>query len=127
MLADTTETVAEKQRKAATINQLACPSYSCSGASGTDVLTRMNEGSGKPSAVIKALKYIGPHSGFEPGRRIKNHKRWPLHYTAHSDYTDHNSANESQLTYSGKWPHMHKYNCCSLDQLKNLYMLYKVS
>ena len=26
------------------------------------------KGSGKPGAVIEALEYISPHSGFEPGR-----------------------------------------------------------
>ena len=34
----------------------------------SNVLPWKDEGSSKPCAVIEALKYIGPHSGFEPGR-----------------------------------------------------------
>ena len=49
MPADTTETVVKTQSKAATINQLACPSYSLY----ADV-PRRDEGSVEPCAVIEA-------------------------------------------------------------------------
>ena len=69
MPADTTETVAEHSARLQPSINLHAPvtafMFSCSG---TDVLPWRNEGSGKPCAVIEALEYIGPHSGFEPGR-----------------------------------------------------------
>ena len=74
------------QRKAATINQFACPSYSlyvqCSAALVPNVLSRRDEGSGKPCAVIEAsYSILASTQDSNPGGRIQNHKRWPLPYT----------------------------------------------
>ena len=56
----------------------------CSAALVPNVLPRRDEGSGKPCAVIEALQYIGPHSGFEPGR--PDSKSWAA-TTLHDHYT----------------------------------------
>ena len=65
------------QRKAATINQLACPSLQplCSADRVPNVLPQWDEGSSKPCAVIEALLYISPTHDLNPGGRIQNHKR----------------------------------------------------
>ena len=63
-----TESVAEhSSRLQPSINLHASVTALCSAALVPNVLPRRDEDSGKPCAVIKALQYIGPQSGFEPG------------------------------------------------------------
>ena len=70
------------QRKAATINQLACPSYSLN----VQLLWYPMYYPGGMKARVSPVQWSKPHSILAPtqdsnlGFRIQNHKRWPLHY-----------------------------------------------
>ena len=64
MPANTTETVVEHSAGLQPSINLHAPAFIFH-CSGTNVLPRRDEGSGKPCAVIEALQYIGLHSGFE--------------------------------------------------------------
>ena len=70
------------QRKAATINQLACPSYSLN----VQLLWYPMYYPGGIKARVSPVQWLKPHSilaptqDSNPGFRIQNHKRWPLHY-----------------------------------------------
>ena len=70
------------QRKAATINQLACPRYSRY----VQLLWYPLYYAGVMKAWVSPVQWSKPHSilapsqDSNPGCRIQNHKRWPLHY-----------------------------------------------
>ena len=70
------------QRKAATINQLACPSYSLN----VQLLWYPMYYPEGMKARVSPVQWSKPHSiltptqDSNPGGRIQNHKRWPLHY-----------------------------------------------
>ena len=70
------------QRKAATINQLACPSYSLY----AQLLWYPMYYPGGMKARVSPVQWSKPYSilaptqDSNPGGRIQNHKRWPLHY-----------------------------------------------
>ena len=70
------------QRKAATINQFACPSYSLY----VQLLWYpMYYPEGMKARVSpvqwsKPNSILAPTQDSNPGGRIQNHKRWPLHY-----------------------------------------------
>ena len=70
------------QRKAATINQLACPSYSFY----VQKIWYPKYNPGGMKARVGPVQWSKPHSILAPTQdsnpdgRIKNHKRWPLHY-----------------------------------------------
>ena len=75
-------TCGRTQRKAATINQLACPSYSLY----VQLLWYPMYYSERMKARVSPVQWSKPHSilpptqDSNPGGRIQNHKRWPLHY-----------------------------------------------
>ena len=70
------------QRKAATINQLACPSCSLY----VQLLWYPMYYPGGVKARVSPVPWSKPYSilaptqDSNPGGRIRNHKRWPLHY-----------------------------------------------
>ena len=70
------------QRKAATINQLACSSYSLY----VQLLWYPMYYPGGMKARVSPVQWSKPHSilaptqDSNPGGRIQSHKRWPLHY-----------------------------------------------
>ena len=70
------------QRQAATINQLACPSYSLY----VQLLWYPMYYPRGMKARVSPVQWSKPHSilaptqDSNPGGRIQNHKRWPLHY-----------------------------------------------
>ena len=70
------------QRKAATINQLACPSYSLY----VQLLWYPTyypwgmKARVSPVQWSKPYSILAPTQDSNPGGRIQNHKRWPLHY-----------------------------------------------
>ena len=70
------------QRKAATINQFACPSYSLY----VQMLWHPMYYPGGMKARVSPVQWSKPHSILaptqypNPGGRIQNHKRWPLDY-----------------------------------------------
>ena len=70
------------QRKAATINQLACPSYSLH----VQLLWYPIYYPGGMKARVSPVQWSKPYSilaptqDSNPGGRIQNHKWWPLHY-----------------------------------------------
>ena len=70
------------QRKAATINHFACPSYSLY----VQLLWYPMCYPGGMKARVSPVQWSKPHSILaptqdpNPGGRIQSHKRWPLHY-----------------------------------------------
>ena len=70
------------QRKAATINQLACPSYSLY----VQLLWYPMYYPGGMKARVRHVQWSKPYSilaptqDSNPGGRIQNHERWPPHY-----------------------------------------------
>ena len=72
------------QRKAAAINQFACPSYSLY----VQLLWYPMYYPGGMKARVSPVQWSKPHSilaptqDSNPGSRIQNHKWWPLHYFA---------------------------------------------
>ena len=70
------------QRKAATINQLACPNYSLY----VQLLWYPMYYPEEMRVRVSPVQWSKPHSilaltqDSNPGGRIQNHKRWPLHY-----------------------------------------------
>ena len=75
-------TCGRTQRKAATINQLACPSYSLY----VQLLWYPMYYPEGRKARVSPVQWSKPHSilaptqDSNPGGRIQNHERWPLHY-----------------------------------------------
>ena len=76
------------QHKAATINQLACPSYSLY----VQLLWYPMYYPGGMKARVSPVQWSKPHSiltptqDSNPGGRIQNHKRWPLTLPLHTAY-----------------------------------------
>ena len=77
------------QRKAATINQLACPSYSLY----VQLLWYSMYYPGGMKAQVSPVQWSKPHSILAPtqdsnlGGQIQNHKQWPLHYHCTHSFT----------------------------------------
>ena len=75
------------QRKAAAINQFACPSYSLY----VQLLWYPMYYPGGMKARVSPVQWLKPHSiiaptqDSNPGGRIQNHKQWLLHYTTTTD------------------------------------------
>ena len=90
------------QRKAATINQLACPSYSL-------YVQRLwypmyYPGGMKawvsPVQCSKPYSILAPTQNSNPGGQIQHHKQWPLHY---------------HYTTTAHTPHIHLTIICSIQ------------
>ena len=108
------------QRKAAIINQLACPSYSLY----VQLLWYPMYYPRGMKARVSPVQWSKPHSilvptqDSNPGGRIQNHKRWPLHY--------HCTA-EPQISSCPTCTQDAKYPKCLKVGIVKIEMVYEIS